>query len=147
MLLNSGIVFTVLKRRVPRYSLSEASNRQREETNRRVIRMVLVVVLAFLLCWSLYFVLMVLRKNGVHVSCDVLYLRLLLAHFNAALTPWLYAMFSENFHQGFEDILSKLECPVHFARQSDSVQCTSTTSARQNSAVDKFEASFELQTL
>ena len=147
VLLNSAIVVTILKRRVPRYSLSEASNRQREETNRRVVRMVLVVVLAFLLCWSLYFVLMVLRKNGVHVSCDVLYLRLLLAHFNAALTPWLYAMFSENFRQGFGDVLSKLECPVHFARQSDSVQCTSTTSGRQNSAVDKFEASFELQTL
>ena len=147
VLLNSAIVVTLLKRRVPGYSLSQACNRQKEETNRRVMRMVLIVVLAFLLCWSLYFVLMVLRKNGVQVSCDVLYLRLLMAHFNAALTPWLYAMFSENFRQGFGDILSKLGCPAHFARQSDSVQCTSTTSGRQNSAADKFEASFELQTL
>lgn len=147
VLLNSAIVITMLKRRVPGYSLSEACNRQREETNRRVMRMVLVVVLAFLLCWSLYFVLMVLRKNGLHVPSDVLYLRLLLAHFNAALTPWLYAMFSENFRQGFEDILSKLGRPVLFARQSDSVQCTSTTSGRQNSAVDNFEACFELKTL
>jgi len=147
VLLNSAIVVTMLKRRVPGYSLSEACNRQREETNRRVMRMVLVLVLAFLLCWSLYFVLMVLRKNGVRVSCDVLYLRLLLAHFNAALTPWLYVMFSENFRQGFEDILSQLGCPVLFARQSDSVQCTSITSGRQNSAVDNFEACFELKTL
>ena len=121
-LLNSTIVVTMLKRKVPGYSLSEACNRQREETNRRVMRMVLVVVLTFLLCWSLYSVLMVLRKNGVHVSCNVLYLRLLLAHFNAALTPWLYAMFSENFRQGFGDILSNLGCLVLLARQSDSVQ-------------------------
>jgi len=59
---------------------------------------------------------MVLRKNGVHVSCDVLYLRWLLAHFNNALTPWLYAMFSKNFRQGFGDLLSKLGCPVRLAR-------------------------------
>ena len=147
VLLNSAIVVTMLKRGVPGYSLSEASNRQREETNRRVIRMVLIVVLAFLLCWSLYFVLIVLRKNGVHVPCDVLYLRLLLVHFNAALTPWLYAMFSENFRQGFGDVLSKLGCPVLITRHSDSVQCTSTTSGRQTSAVDNFQASLELQTL
>ena len=111
------------------------------------MRMVLVVVATFLLCWSLYFVLMVLRKREVHVSCDVLYLRLLLAHFNSALTPWLYAMFSENFRQGFGDILSKLGCPVLFARYSNSVKCTSTTSGRQNSAVDNFQPSFELKTL
>ena len=147
VLLNSAIVATMLKRRVPGYCPSEACNRQREETNRRVMRMVLVVVLAFLLCWSLYFVLMVLRKNGLHVSCDVLYLRLLLAHLNAALTPWLYAMFSENFRQGFGDVLSKLGCPVLFARHSGSVKCTSTTSGRQNSAVDNLQTSFELQTL
>jgi len=77
----------MLKRKVTGHSLSEACNRQREETNRRVMRIILVVVLAFLLCWSLYFVLMVLRKNGVHVSCDVLYLRLLLAPFNAGSLP------------------------------------------------------------
>lgn len=147
VLLNSAIVATMHKRRVPGYTLSEACNRQREETNRRVMRMVLVVVLAFLLCWSLYFVLMVLRKNGVHVSCDVLYLRLLLVHFNAALTPWLYAMFSENFRQGFGDILSKLGCPVLFARQRDAVQDNSATSGRQNSAVDNLQTSFQLQTL
>lgn len=147
LLLNSAIVATMLRRRVPGYSISEACNKQREETNRRVMRMVLVVVSTFLLCWSLYFVLMVLRKREVHVSCDVLYLRLLLAHFNSALTPWLYAMFSENFRQGFGDILSKLGCPVLFARYSNSVKCTSTTSGRQNSAVDNFQPSFELKTL
>ena len=106
VLLNSAIVVTMRKRRVPGNSFSEACNKHREKTNRRVMRMVLVVVLAFILSWSLYFILMVLRKNGVYVACDVLYLRLLLVHFNAALTPWLYEMFSENYCQGFGDIVS-----------------------------------------
>jgi len=37
VLLNSAIVVTMLKRKVPGQSLSEACNRQREETNRRVM--------------------------------------------------------------------------------------------------------------
>lgn len=78
------------------------------------MRMVLDVVLAFLLCSSLDYVLMVPCKYGVHVSrCDVLYLRLLLAHFNAAFTTWLYAMIiSEKFPQGSENILPELGCPA-----------------------------------
>lgn len=145
VLLNSAIVVTMRKRRIPGNTLSEACNRRREETNRRVIRMVLVVVLAFLLCWSLYFILKVLNQNGVRVSCDVLYLRLLLVHFNAALTPWLYAMFSENYRQGFGDILSKLGCPFFVTSQRESTRDNPTTSNRQNSAGDNVQ--IQLQTL
>lgn len=147
VLLNSAIVVTMCKRRVPGNSFSDACNRRREETNRRVMRMVLVVVLAFLLCWSLYFILMVLHENEVQVPCDVLYLRLLLVHFNAALTPWLYAMFSENYRQGFGDILSKLGCPVFVTWQRDSVRDNPITSHRQNSTGNNVQISFQLQTL
>ena len=45
-------------------------------------------------------------------SCNVLYIRLLVAHFNAALTPVLYAIFSEKYRQGFGEIFSQLACQV-----------------------------------
>ena len=118
--LNFAIIVAMHKRSVPGSSVGEANERHREKTNRRVIRMVLVVVAAFLLCWPLYFILMVLRKNDIDVPCNVLYLRLLLAHFNAALTPVLYAVFRENFRQGFGEILSQLCCQVSVASRSDS---------------------------
>ena len=122
----------------------ELSGKGREETNRKVVRMVVVVVSTFLLCWSLYFILMVLRKNGVHVPCGILYLRLLLVHFNAALTPWLYVMFSENYRQGFADVLFKWGCRVFAASVNHPVEDNTTTDSRQISATDQ---DFQLQTL
>ena len=147
VLLNSAIAVTMRNRRVPGDSFSEACNMHREETNRRIMRMFFVVVLAFLLCWSLYFILMVLRKNGVYVPCDVLYLRLLLVHFNAALKPWLYAMFSENYRQEFGDIVSKIGCPIFVTRQREPVRDNPTTSRGQNSVEDNVQITIQLQTL
>lgn len=99
--LNFAIIVTMNKRTIPGNTVVHTNNRYHEKTNRKVIRMVLIVVAAFLLCWSLYFVLMVLRQNNIQVSCNVLYLRLLQTHFNAARTSLLYAIFSENYRQGF----------------------------------------------
>lgn len=87
---------------------------------------------------------MVLRKNGVHVPCDVLYLRLLLVHFNAAVTPWLYAMFSENDRQGFADVLFKWGCRVFAASVNHPVEDNTITNSRQISATDQ---DLQLQTL
>lgn len=144
LVLNSAIIIAMSKRRIPGNDISGTSSRRREETNRKVVRMVLVVVSAFLLCWALYFIAMVLHQNGVRVPCDILYLRLLLVHFNAALTPWFYAMFSENYRRGFADILFKLGFRVFAVPKNDSVRGNTTTSSRQHSAVDQ---SLQLQTL
>ena len=63
--LNFAIIITMRKREIPGNTVPEACSSHREKTNRKVIRMVLFVVAAFLLCWSLYFTLMVLRKNAI----------------------------------------------------------------------------------
>ena len=142
--LNIAIIVAMSRRKIPGNDISGAFRKRREETNRKVVRMVVVVVFTFLLCWSLYFILMVLRKNGVHVPCDVLYLRLLLVHFNAALTPWLYVMFSENYRQGFADVLFKWGCRVFAASVNHPVEDNTTRDSRQISATDQ---DFQLQTL
>lgn len=147
VVLNLAIIFNMQKRDIPGDTISETSNRNRVKTNRKVIRMVLVVVAAFLLCWSLYFVLMVLRKNGIHVPCDVLYLRLLLAQFNAAFTPLLYAIFSENYRQGFAEILTQIGCTVFVVPRSNSMLDNTCTRSRNSSAINDLRTSLELQTL
>ena len=144
---NIAIIAIMRRRDIPGDTISDACNRHREKTNRKVVRMVLVVVATFLLCWSLYFILMVLRENGIQVSCDVLYLRLLLAHFNAALTPLLYATFSENYRQGFGEILSKLSCRISIISRCDSMLDAVRTSSRQNYAINNLRTSIELKTL
>ena len=147
---NIAIIAIMNRRGIPGNSVSDAACRRREKTNRKVLRMVLVVVAAFLICWSLYFILMVLRKNGIHVSCNVLYLRLLLAHFNAALTPFLYAIFSENYRQGFEEILSchRLRCLRVSDRTNRDVKSdVNDISSRRRSSVNHLRSSVELRTL
>ena len=147
---NIAVIAIMNRRGIPGNSVSDAACRRREKTNRKVLRMVLVVVAAFLICWSLYFILIVLRKNGIHVSCNVLYLRLLLAHFNAALTPFLYAVFSENYRQGFEEILSCrwLRCHrVSDKTNRDVKPDVNDISSRRRSSVNHLRSSVELRTL
>ena len=93
---------------------------------------------------------MVLRKNGIHVSCYVLYLRLLLAHFNAALTPFPYAIFSENYRQGFEEILSCRWLRCHRVSDKTNMDVKSDVndiSSRRRSSVNHLRSSVELRTL
>ena len=53
---NIAIIIAIMHRRgIPGNSVSDAAYRRREKTNRKVMRMVLVVVAAFLICWSWYF--------------------------------------------------------------------------------------------
>ena len=133
LVLNTAIVVVMRKRKQPGNISSEAFIRRKEEINRKVLRMVLVVVGAFLICWSLYFVLMVLRQNDVHVSCDVLYIRLVLVHFNAALTPWIYAILSENYRRGFEEILSKIGCKMFaIPREAESASIWQNSTSRDS---------------
>ena len=89
-----------------------------------------------------------LRKNGIHVACNVLYLRLLLAHFNTALTPLLYVIFIENYRRGFGEILSRLGCRGFIVSLSDSVVNAVRTSRRQSYALNNCgHLSIELKAL
>ena len=102
--LYSATIFTLKRRGRPGNRVTvEAA--QPTEVNKKVSRMVLVVITAFILCWILYFIVAVLESYHVAISCNVLYLRLLFAHFNCALTPVLYALFSENYRREFKNIL------------------------------------------
>ena len=78
--------------------------------NQKVSKMIVVVLFAFLLCWLLYFISAVLTSSKIFISCNLLYVRFMLAHFNCALTPVLYALFCENYRREFKKVL--FLCPL-----------------------------------
>lgn len=103
-------LLTLRRRNRPGNTIATEATAPSETTNRKVSRMVLAVISAFLLSWVLYFIIAVVESYDVTIPCNVLYVRLLLAHFNCALTPMLYALFSENYRRAFKNILFGCPC-------------------------------------
>lgn len=121
--LYSATLFTLKRRSRPGNRITASEATQPTEVNKKVSRMVLVVLTAFILCWMLYFIIAVLQSYEVSVSCNILYLRLLFAHFNCALTPVLYALFSENYKREFKNVFLACPCFNQFRHRASTV-CT-----------------------
>ncbi|XP_067037482.1 QRFP-like peptide receptor [Acropora muricata] len=106
VILYSATLCTLKNRNRPGNPVAPKTTMQPSDIrNRKVSRMVLMVLTAFLLCWMLYFVVAVMESYDIDILCDVRYFRLFLAHFNCALTPVFYALFSENYRREFKSIL------------------------------------------
>ncbi|XP_078374319.1 substance-P receptor-like [Oculina patagonica] len=111
--LYSGILISLKLRKVPGEEVLRNMGREKRRDamiKRKVLRMVLIVVAVFVLCWLLYFVQLILFSYKIQVTCDVLFLRLFLAHLNSALNPCLYLLLNENFRVGVKNILNR--CPL-----------------------------------
>ena len=111
--LYSAIFVSIRKRKTPGDRLapmSEPARDRKREMRARVLRMVTAVVAAFVMCWLLYFIELILFAYKIPVSCNVRFMKFLLAHFNSALNPCLYVTFSENFRKNFRALLAGLPC-------------------------------------
>ena len=122
--LYSATLFTLKTRDRPGNRVAAEDAQPGTEVNKKVSRMVLVVLTAFILCWMLYFIVAVMESYHVDISCNIRYLRLLLAHFNCALTPVLYALFSENYKREFKNVLFACPCLHHHTRLRASTAST-----------------------
>ncbi|XP_031560433.1 neuropeptide FF receptor 2-like [Actinia tenebrosa] len=141
VILYSAILIALLKRRrVIGDALSNNDDRLRrqERTRKKVLKMVSMVVACFILCWLLYFIHSILYSYKIIVPCTVLYLRLLLAHLNSIVNPFIYWFFNENFRRGFRSIfahsfpgvaLSPRVFPLNSAQQTNDT-CSSARRAR-----------------
>ena len=90
--------------------LRKTNNRRAEESTSRqvlhkVVRMMVVVSLAFIACWITYFVAQLVFAE---VPCAWRFWRLILAHSNSALNPCLYAAFNRKFRRSFVIIITGL---------------------------------------
>ena len=72
-------------------------------TTRKVNKMILAVITAFLLCWLLYFLVIPLQEFwNVVIPCEVQFLRFYLGHLNSACNPIICFAFSENFRRAIQ---------------------------------------------
>lgn len=72
-------------------------------TTRKVNKMILAVITAFLLCWLLYFLVIPLQEFwNVVIPCEVHFLRFYLGHLNSACNPIICFAFSENFRRAIQ---------------------------------------------
>ncbi|KAM7347824.1 allatostatin A receptor 1 [Cochliomyia hominivorax] len=76
---------------------------------RRVTRMVVVVVLAFAICWLPIHVILVLKAFNLygssHVTVIIQIISHVLAYTNSCINPILYAFLSDNFRKAFRKIV------------------------------------------
>lgn len=110
VILYTAILISLKLRKVPGEEVLQSMGRQKRRDaviKRKVLRMVMIVVAVFVLCWILYFVQLILFSYKIEVSCDVKFLRLFLAHLNSAINPCLYLLLNENFRGGVKNILSQ----------------------------------------
>ena len=121
IVLYSVTLFTLKRRDKPGNRITDETTQPAELVNKKVSRMVLVVLTAFIICWMLYFIIAVLESYKVNITCNVLYIRLLFAHFNCALTPVLYALFSENYKREFKNIFFACPCFRHLRPRASTV--------------------------
>lgn len=110
----SAIIFTLRRRKIPKPDSVSGVNcswqHRKEESAKKVLHMVTAVVVAFVLCWFLYFIRLILFSYDVDVSCNVQFVRLLLAHSNSAINSCLYVAFSQNYRCGAKKIFFKRCC-------------------------------------
>ena len=83
--------------------IDNITRRRALATNRKVTKMILAVITAFLLCWLLYFLLLPLDEfwNG-SIPCGLYFLRFFLGHVNCACNPIICLVFSENYRNGIK---------------------------------------------
>lgn len=79
----------------------------RRRSERKVTRMVVVMVLVFFICWLPFFVTNMV--NLIHIipeaSTTIYFIIVILTYLNSCINPFLYGFLSENFKQSFQKVL------------------------------------------
>ena len=112
LILYSAILVTLKRQKLTKNDgvLKNAWHQRKEQTARKVLQMATAVVVAFVMCWFLYFIRLILYSYQIEIPCNVLFIRLFLVHSNSAINPCLYVAFSENYRRGVKKILSQMCC-------------------------------------
>lgn len=111
MVIYSIILVTIRRRKIPGSLESSRARRHKERRNRRVLKMVLAVLLAFLVCWLPCNIYIYMNYFGFrkHSTCNgkdtVFVVTLFLAYTNAAINPFIYFAFSENYRRAAVNII------------------------------------------
>ncbi|EDO39719.1 predicted protein, partial [Nematostella vectensis] len=73
------------------------------ESRKKVVKMLITVVVCFVLCWLPVQVATFLWDySGVEISVDLNFILMFLMRSHSAVSPCIYAIFSQNYRQGFK---------------------------------------------
>ena len=98
---------------------------QQESTKRRVVRMLIIVLTVFALCWlpgqvyHLFVAVTVFKANWPPVVMNACFW---FGHANSAINPWLYILLSRKFHTAFKRMLSKKLIKAHSGSTMEGVE-------------------------
>ena len=85
-------------------------HQQQEITKKRVIRMLIIIVVVFALCWlpaQAYHLFLAITAWQVHAPEFVMYLVFWLGHANSAINPWLYIRLSGRIKSAFTRMVTR----------------------------------------
>ncbi|XP_010871915.1 opioid receptor, delta 1a isoform X2 [Esox lucius] len=98
-----------------------SGSKEKDRNMRRITRMVLVIVAAFIICWTPIHIFIII-KTMVEIDSKNPYVKaswhlcIALGYMNSSLNPVLYAFLDENFKRCFRDFC--LPCRSHFEHNS-----------------------------
>ncbi|KAM9723923.1 opioid receptor, delta 1b [Menidia menidia] len=112
-----------------------SGSKEKDRNLRRITRMVLVVVAAFIFCWTPIHIFIIVKtmvnidhQNLLVVACW--HLCIALGYINSSLNPLLYAFFDENFKRCFRDF-----CLPHRSRSEQSSFSRARNSTKEPASV------------
>ncbi|XP_067093971.1 opioid receptor, delta 1b [Osmerus mordax] len=112
-----------------------SGSKEKDRTMRRITRMVLVVVAAFIVCWTPIHIFIIVKnfveidaRNPLVVACW--HLCIALGYTNSSLNPVLYAFLDENFKRCFRDF-----CLPYRARMEQSSFSRARNATREPASV------------
>ena len=118
---------------------------KRRNSRRKVVKMLITVVVVFIISWLplqiatfMYYYQNVVISESLYFTCEIL------MRASCAINPALYAIFSENYRQGFKRVLARCCCsklssflPQRVASSSSSRQQTVPSVLRSENALSK----------
>ena len=122
--LYSFVVYKLWVRKAPGNQTTENQLRA-EKSRKKVLKMLIVVVTLFALCWLPVYISQFIRFFGFErFPCGpppvLAFLAYFLGHTNSVLNPAIYVIFSRNFRKGFRDVLlcrfRRSNSPTNLAR-------------------------------
>ncbi|XP_004558518.1 somatostatin receptor type 5 [Maylandia zebra] len=109
-------LFIVIKVRSAR---ERAGLTKRRKSERKVTRMVVIIVLVFVFCWLPFYTTNIV--NLIHIipehSMDIYFSVVILTYVNSCANPFLYAFLSKNFKESFQKVLCFQKANVARAAQ------------------------------
>uniref|UniRef100_A0A3Q0RFS4 Somatostatin receptor 5 n=1 Tax=Amphilophus citrinellus TaxID=61819 RepID=A0A3Q0RFS4_AMPCI len=114
-------LFIVIKVRSAR---ERAGLTRRRKSERKVTRMVVIIVLVFVLCWLPFYmtniVNLVYTIPETNTAANIYFSMVILTYVNSCANPFLYAFLSKNFKESFRKVLCFQK--VYVARAAETLQ-------------------------